>query len=120
MTAGFQNEPSFNLFIPSYVQSTESFVLRLPETYGRVLLTLQPFTAGDKVKYRLEPTAGAWRWLLLRGCSEAGCREVAGEVWGAEGEEAEDGATSAPHSTHNDEAHCCRQDSQDSPLCPTV
>ena len=57
MTAGFQNEPSFNLFIPSYVQATESFVLRLPETYGRVLLTLQPFTAGDKVKYRLEPKA---------------------------------------------------------------
>lgn len=34
---------------------TETFVVRMPKTYGDIMLAGQPFTAGDAVKYRLQP-----------------------------------------------------------------
>ena len=55
MSAGIAVEPTFNLFIPSYLAGSEAFAVRMPKTYGQIMLMRQPFTAGDVVKYRLQP-----------------------------------------------------------------
>ena len=55
MNAGLKDEPPFGIFNPNYIAGTGSFVVRMPQTYGQIMLERLPFTAGDKVKYRLEP-----------------------------------------------------------------
>jgi len=55
VTAGLTVEPPFNLFIPTYLNGSESFAVRMPQTYGDIMLRRPQFTAGDTVKYRLQP-----------------------------------------------------------------
>ena len=43
------------MFTPNYINDIEGFVVRMPSTYVSILLTAEPFTAGDVIKFRLQP-----------------------------------------------------------------
>jgi hypothetical protein len=55
MAAGLQRTPTFDMFFPTYINELEAFTVRMPYTYVRILLQVQPFTCGDAVKFRLQP-----------------------------------------------------------------
>ena len=55
MAAGLKHAPEFNMFGPKYIFDLDGFAVRMSATYVQILLTLQPFTAGDIVKFQLTP-----------------------------------------------------------------
>ena len=55
MTAGLRKAPTFDMFSPSYIKDLESFTVRMPTTYVHILLQSRPFSAGDVIKFLLEP-----------------------------------------------------------------
>ena len=55
MAAGLKHAPEFNMFGPKYIFDLDGFAVRMSSTYVQILLTLQPFTAGDIVKFQLTP-----------------------------------------------------------------
>ena len=68
MTAGLRKAPTFDMFSPSYIKDLESFTVRMPTTYVHILLQSRPFSAGDVIKFLLEPARRSSRKLsrLLR------------------------------------------------------
>ena len=57
MVTGLRHAPTFDMFFPTFIKDLESFTVRMPTTYVQILLTARAFTAGDDIKFQLQPRA---------------------------------------------------------------